>query len=113
MSENNKLLLCALGSLAIICILISYINNQYYTSHFTTDLVDPKATTKKEMVSEKVYEILKKNQEKEEGYDEFIEDLKKEGIENNKIDMKFYLTAGQAYRNRLLTRAYIVNRLYN
>ena len=111
MSGNNKLLLFALGSLAIICILISYANHQYYTSHFTTDVVDPSATTNTEMVSEKVYQILKKNQENQEGYDEFVEDLKKEGIQSNKIDMKFYLTAGQAYRNRLLTRAYIVNRL--
>ena len=111
MSGNNKLLLFALGSLAIVCILIAYTNHHYYISHFKTDLPDPSATTNTEMVSEKVFEILKKNQEDQAGYDEFIEDLKKAGIESNKIDMKFYLTAGQAYRNRLLTRAYIVNRL--
>ena len=109
--KQNKLLLLALGSLAVICILISMANHNYYTSHFTVNVPDPEATTKTEIISEKVYLILKKNQEEQEGYDEFLAALQAEGIKSPKIDMKFYLTAGQAYRNRLLTRAYIVNRL--
>ncbi len=113
MGDNNKLLLLVLGSLAIVCILIAYSNHHYYTSHFTMADTDPKATTNTEMISEKVFHIIKKNQEKQEGYDEFVEALKREGIQSKKIDMKFYLTAAQAYRNRLLTRAYIVNRLKN
>jgi FtsZ-interacting cell division protein ZipA len=109
MSQENNTLLIVLGAIAIICILVSYFNHHYRKTHFM--VVEPIPTTDTENVSENVYQILKKNQEDQQGYNQFLKDLEKKGIASQKIDMKFYLTAGQAYRNRLLTRAYIVNRL--
>lgn len=104
MSGNGLLII--LSILIIVCVLMSC-----RTSHFTANLPDPSATTKMELISEKIYEVIKKNQEEQGDYLSFIDALKKEGIEHPGIDMKFYMTIDQAYRNRLLTRAYLMNKL--
>lgn len=116
MSENTTVLLIILGTLVAVVILMTcrkYVFANKSCDPFATNLPDPDATTKMEMVSEKVYEIIKQNQEDQEDYASFITALKKEGINHPKIDMKFYMTIAQAYRNRLLTRAYIINKLTN
>jgi hypothetical protein len=109
MSENTTFLLIILG--ALVAIVITMTCHRMYISNFTTNIPDPLATTKMELISEKIYEIIKKNQEDQEDYNTFINDLKTEGIDNPKIDMKFYMTIAKAYQSRLLTRAFIMNRL--
>lgn len=85
----------------VIFILMIYNRKQNFT--------DP--TTKIELITEKVYESVKKNIEDQGDFDDFILLLKKEGVRHPKIDVKFYTTASTAYQNRLLTRDYIANRL--
>lgn len=106
----SKELLIILGVLAVVVVILMTCRKMYI-SHFTVNLPDPEATTKMELLSEKIYEIVKKNQENQEDYNSFINDLKKEGIEHPKIDMKFYMTVSKAFQSRLLTRPFIINRL--
>jgi hypothetical protein len=105
---------CLLLMLIILGTLLYLYWDKRLQSHFTVNLPDPVPTTEMELISGKIYEIITMNAiETKNGYPEFMDALKRAGISHPKIDFKFYFTIEQAYRNRLLTRDFIMNRLRN
>jgi len=108
----NRIILIGLGFFAVIGLLLTMaLSKKKSGFEDSRDMMEPVATTATEEVSRKIYTLFVENQMRKESYKEFLKNLEKEGIKSPKIDLKFYLEARKSYRNRHLTRAWIINRL--
>jgi hypothetical protein len=107
------LLIYALGIIIVACILIPLLGKLLESNsidQFGNDSgITP--TTDMEYTTLTIMELLEKNQENNDDFEQYLKDLKKKGIVNQKIDIKFYNSLALAYRNGILTRDYIKNKL--
>lgn len=105
------LLTYILGLIVIVCIVVPLLGRILDAGCGNSDHFDITPTTNTEYMTLTVMETLIKNRDRKEDFEKFLRDLKKKGVVNQKIDLKFYTAASLAYRNGLLTRDYIANRL--
>lgn len=106
-----KLLTLVLGIIIIVCIILPILQTNIFGIQDTFEPSAIPTTTDTETLSMTILDVLRKNQKDQESFEQFIIALKQKGVNNPKIDTKFYNTLVQAYANQLLTRDFIVNRL--
>lgn len=103
------ILIYALGLIVIVCIVIPLLSRLLSCDQDSFGTINP--TTHSEYMSLMIMKLLETNRDDGEDFEQYLAALKRKGVVDPRIDLKFYNEASKAYLQGTLTRDYIINRL--